>query len=114
LLAKRQSVTPQEPAAGADPEFPSTLGGASSSSGPAEQPTYQLTKDELSDKSLEHLQTTYEFLYQRKTKMTDREKLIDKILEYKLDMSPETKKWLKQQELIAKGIAKGKPKNTKK
>ncbi len=24
--------------------------------------------------------------------MTDREKLIDKILEYKLDMSPETKK----------------------
>ena len=41
LLAKRQSVTPQE----------SALGGASSSSGPAEQPTYQLTKDELSDKS---------------------------------------------------------------
>ena len=46
--------------------------------------------------------------------MTDREKLIDKILEYKLDMSPETKKWLKQQELIAKGVSKGKPKNTKK
>jgi len=29
-------------------------------------------------------------------------------------MSPETKKWLKQQELIAKGIAAGKPKNAKK
>jgi len=57
LLAKRQSVTQQEPAAGADPEF---------SSAPAEQPTYQLTKDELSDKSLEYLQTTYEFLYKRK------------------------------------------------
>jgi hypothetical protein len=114
LLAKRQSVTQQEPAAGADPVYSSALGGASSSSGPVEQPTYQLTKDELSDKSLEYLQTTYEFLYQRKTKMTDREKLIDKILEYKLDMSPETKKWLKQQELIAKGVSKGKPKNTKK
>jgi len=52
LLEKRQSVTPQE----------SALGGASSSSGPAEQPTYQLTKDELSDKSLEYLQTAYDFL----------------------------------------------------
>ena len=46
--------------------------------------------------------------------MTDREKLIKKILEYKLDMSPETKKWLEQQEKIAKSISKGKPKNTKK
>ena len=45
---------------------------------------------------------------------TDKSELIDKILEYKLDMSPETKKWLEKQELIAKGISKGKPKNTKK
>ncbi len=108
MLAKRQSVTPQESAAGADPEF---------SSAPAEQPTYQLTKDELSDKSLEYLQTTYEFLYKRKppTKIqTDKSELIKNILEYKLDMSPETKKWLEQQEKIAKSISKGKPKNTKK
>jgi len=52
--------------------------------------------------------------YKHKTKMTDKEKLIKKILEYKLDTSPDIKKWLEQQELIAKGILKEKPKNTKK
>ena len=112
--AAADPVKPSSSAAGADSEFSSALGRASSSSGPVEKPTYQFARDELSSKSLEYSQTTYQFLYQHKTKITDREKLIKKILEYKLDIGPSTKELLEQQEQIAKSIKTGKSKNTKK